>query len=225
MKRIYLGILVVVGLVLAGCGEFAPTPNETPGLPALSAAELGMAELGVQAGGEPVKAANFLDRKLTFGTTDNNLIVNSVLRHSGFIALVEPLTWDNINSPLFQADATWNVVAPLAEGADESCLSLESVNYPEHYLRHSSSQVRLDPTDSATDAATFEADATWCLRTTFGAGVRSDFVFEAFNSPGYYMRRYDTEVRLSRRDDTQTTDDFTSFDRATAWAALAPMSD
>lgn len=229
MKRVYIGILVIASLVLAACGDTAPAPDEVQtDVPALSAADLGIesTELSVQAG-NPVSVANVIGQTVSLGTDGQEGEGSLLLRHFDFLARIEEVTTENIDDALFLSDVTWRFVEPLADGADETCFSLESVNLPEHYLRHSRTRVRLDPVNTSIDAGTFEADATWCARTAFdGSAVEDDIIaIESFNFPGHYMRRFDDRVWLASRDGPLPPDTSSGFDTDTTWNLFAAPFD
>ncbi|SEU38697.1 Lysophospholipase L1 [Stigmatella erecta] len=77
-------------------------------------------------------------------------------------------------------DAEWRVVPGLANA---SALSLESVAFPGHFLRHANGELWLHPNDGS---ALFKADATWWRRP--GQANASLTSFESFNFPGNYLR-------------------------------------
>nr|WP_307082766.1 AbfB domain-containing protein [Streptomyces canus] len=65
-------------------------------------------------------------------------------------------------------------------------VSLESVNFPGHYLRHKNFEVWLEKSDGTT---TFKNDASFTQRADLSdtaAGVS----FESYNYPGRYIRHH-----------------------------------
>lgn len=96
------------------------------------------------------------------------------VRHVDFKARIDP-----ISTPLDRADGTFNVVPGLA---NNSCMSLESSNFPGYFLRHQGYQIYLHKADGT---ELFAADATFCQRPG-RAGAGSSL--EALNLPGYYLR-------------------------------------
>ncbi|MEU4623311.1 AbfB domain-containing protein [Actinoplanes sp. NPDC023801] len=84
-------------------------------------------------------------------------------------------------------DQLWRAVTGLAG----SGVSFESVNRPGHYLRHSGTQIRLDPVDGT---AGFRADATF-LR---GAGLADPgwTSLRSYNMPTHHLRHSGYVLRL-----------------------------
>ncbi|GAA2967053.1 family 43 glycosylhydrolase [Streptomyces enissocaesilis] len=79
-------------------------------------------------------------------------------------------------------DAQWKVVPGLA---DPSAVSLESVNFPGHHLRHRNGEIWMDP---FADTAQYKADATWHRRP--GLADPSLVSFESYNFPDRYLRHH-----------------------------------
>jgi hypothetical protein len=137
---------------------------------------------------------------------------NRYLRHANSLAATEVV--DAGSTPLLKNDATWTVRRGLA---DSGCYSFESVNFPERYLRHAASRVRMDPDDGS---PLFAQDATWCARPGLqGGGV----TLESINFPGSYLRHYDSQVWSANgtggtwnRPQTLTAD--STWNLATPWA-------
>ncbi|MBL1285430.1 family 43 glycosylhydrolase [Streptomyces sp. NPDC057067] len=88
------------------------------------------------------------------------------------------------------ADMQWKVVPGLA---DPSAVSLESVNFPGHFLRQRDGEVW---SEARTDDAGFLADATW--RRVPGLSDRSLTSFESISSPGRYLRHRDALLYAER---------------------------
>ncbi|MFI9011059.1 glycoside hydrolase family 43 protein [Actinosynnema sp. NPDC053489] len=125
----------------------------------------------VPSGNRSLRSANFPDR---------------YVRHRDDLAYVEP-----IGTATDRADATFTVVAGLANGA---CHSFQSVNHPGSYLRHNNMRLVLNGNDGS---AVFRADATFCGRAGLAGGGTTSF--ESFNFPGRYLRHYNYEMRLDQR--------------------------
>ncbi|KOX24020.1 arabinofuranosidase [Saccharothrix sp. NRRL B-16348] len=125
----------------------------------------------VPTGRRSLRSANFPDR---------------YLRHRDNLARVDP-----IGTATDRADATFSVVAGLANG---NCYSFQSVNYPGYYLRHNNMRLALHNNDGS---AVFRADATFCGRAGLAGGGTTSF--ESFNFPGRYLRHYAYEMRLDLR--------------------------
>lgn len=96
------------------------------------------------------------------------------IRHRSYRGEVTP-----VGTPLDRQDATFRMVAGLA---DSDWVSLESVNYPGHYLRHQNFEFYLH---QASDDQLFKEDATF--RIVPGM-AHADFVtLESYNHPGHYI--------------------------------------
>lgn len=98
-------------------------------------------------------------------------------------------------------DAQFRLVAGLA---DVGCVSFQSVNFPNSYLRHRNGEIWLDANDGS---SLFKADASWIQRP--GLADSSWVSFESYNYPGNYIRHrdfllYNTAIStdLDRRDAT-----------------------
>lgn len=122
--------------------------------------------------------ASYSFRTVTPSVTDR------YIRHSdnlGYTAVVS-----SGSAEALKKDASWRVVTGLG---DSNCVSLESVNFPGKFLRHSNYRLRTDTNDNST---TFAADATFCPRPALdgGGGVS----LESKNFPGYYIRHRSSEI-------------------------------
>ncbi|HEX6344256.1 AbfB domain-containing protein [Umezawaea sp.] len=113
---------------------------------------------------------------------------------------------------LLKADATWRVVPGLAGG----CHSLESRNFPGHYLRHQNSRVRISADDGT---ALMRADATWCGRSA-PTGVR----LSAWNLPGSYLRHVNSELWLATPGGSSAWDTAANLVPDLGWSLDAPWT-
>ncbi|RKN51302.1 1,4-beta-xylanase [Micromonospora endolithica] len=105
------------------------------------------------------------------------------VRHADYDARIDA----NV-SPL--ADSQWRIVPGLA-GDSGGNVSLESVNYPGHFLRHYNYDFVLAENDNS---ATFRADATFTRVP--GLADASAVSFRSYNFPDRYLRHYDYLLRL-----------------------------
>ena len=107
------------------------------------------------------------------------------LRHQGNIAKMS-----NITSVLDHMDSSFVMKEGLA---DSHCVSFESLNYPEHYLRHSGSKIILSKDDQT---ELLKLDATFCIRS----GIKSSNgeSFESFNYRNYYIHNDGTELSIKQ---------------------------
>ncbi|MGD2152204.1 MAG: AbfB domain-containing protein [Gemmatimonadales bacterium] len=96
------------------------------------------------------------------------------IRHRSFRGEVTP-----VGSALDRQDATFRMVPGLA---DSDWVSLESVNYPGHYLRHQNFEFHLQ---QASDDQLFKEDATF--RIVPGLANADYVTLESYNYPGHYI--------------------------------------
>ncbi|MEV4759687.1 AbfB domain-containing protein [Micromonospora sp. NPDC049559] len=146
-------------------------------------------------------------RVTTPGYTDRSL------RHQDGLARTDVI---NASSPeLARQDASFVVRPGLAES---SCYSLESTNYPGHYLRHRDYRLRKDANDGT---AVFAQDATFCaqLPRTGGAGNVS---LESLNFPGYQIRHIRELVYIANPVGGNAWDGGGSYDADATWANVDP---
>ena len=114
---------------------------------------------------------------------------NSYIRHKDYLGIVSL-----INSDLDKQDATFFVVEGLA---DVNCISLQSSNYPNRYLRHKNSLLRLD---SLGDTLLIRKDATFCVKS--GLANPEWVSFESYNYPGSFIRIRDSLLYKEENDGT-----------------------
>lgn len=106
-----------------------------------------------------------------------------LVRHTNTLGMLAPI--DYTSASLARDDASFRFRAGLA---DSNCFSLESKNYPGHYLRHQSQRIRLARNDNS---ALFAQDATWCAVP----GLAGDGLsFQSKNFPDHYLRHRGNEL-------------------------------
>ncbi len=130
--------------------------------------------VAVPTGNRSLRSQNFPDR---------------YVRHRNNLGYIEP-----VSAAADRRDATFTVGAGLANG---NCYSLQAVNVPGAYLRHSNHRLTLAGNDGS---AGFRSDATFCGRTGLAGG--GTISLESYNYPGFYVRHYNYELRIDRNDDT-----------------------
>jgi hypothetical protein len=135
-------------------------------------------------------------------------LTNRYLRHQDSLGFTEVV--DAGSPALLKADATFTVRRGLADG---SCYSLESRNFPGHFLRHSSYRIRKDARDGS---PLFDQDATFC--------AQSGLSLEAANLPGYRIRHYYSAVYVAGRDGANPWDTPSTYDADSSWAVVAPWA-
>lgn len=97
---------------------------------------------------------------------------------------------DNPSTSLPPLSSEWRVVPGLA---DDSHISLESVDSPGYYLRHYNGNVIIS---QYADTAIFRSDATWRVRT--GLASADGISLETYNFDDIYMRHYNGNLIISQ---------------------------
>ncbi|QBI56313.1 AbfB domain-containing protein [Streptomonospora litoralis] len=138
---------------------------------------------------------------------------NRYIRHQDSLGFTEVV--DESSSDLLKRDATWRIVPGLA---DDECYSLESLNYPDEYLRHRESRVRREASDGS---ELFREDATWCaVPGLSGSGVS----LRSYNFPDQYLRHYDSELWLAGVGGPEPYETSANFKRDATWAVESPWA-
>ncbi|HJE58860.1 MAG TPA: AbfB domain-containing protein [Nocardiopsis listeri] len=134
------------------------------------------------------------------------------LAHSEGLGVTAPVD----DSEETRADATWRFVPGLA---DDTCVSVESVNFPGEYLRHKESRVHREPSD---DGTLFAQDATWCAVPGLGGEGVS---LRSYNFPDRYLRHYESQLWLSGAggagEDRDTSE---NYDHDVTWSVEDPWT-
>ena len=117
------------------------------------------------------QAFNFLDR---------------FIRHRGFLGYTEPIAGD-----LGRRDATFRIV----NGLNGKCISLESQNHPDHFLRHERFRIKLARRENT---PLVRDDATFCMVS--GLATSTGVSLEAATIPGHFIRHRNSELWLDRSD-------------------------
>lgn len=115
------------------------------------------------------------------------------IRHRNWLGWLEPV---GPTSPsLAKLDAAFTIRRGLG---DATCYSLESKNYPNHFLNYGGARVKLLRRPTATDR-TFDLESTFCARRGLAG---SEVSLEAKAKPGWFVRHRNFEVWLDRFDGT-----------------------
>ncbi len=131
---------------------------------------------------------------------------NDYIRHQNGVAKISAI--NGANPTLDKQDATWIVHPGLSNSA---CLSFESKDYPNGYLRQSSGAVYQQPNDGTTQ---FASDATFCpTRGNNGQGVS---LTSATNS-ALSLRHYNGQVYIASNGGPDAWDNTTSWTDDTSW--------
>ncbi|GAA3719013.1 hypothetical protein GCM10022204_43930 [Microlunatus aurantiacus] len=153
---------------------------------------------GLTPGAMSIQSDNFPDR---------------FLRHRDGVGFI-----DHINSDLGRRDATFIVRRALLqpadpkpagyEGNDQISVSLESVNFPGHYLRHQDFRIKLHQNDGG---LLFRQDASFMFQDGGNPEGNGGFSLEAANLPGHFIRHSNFELWLAKNDGSNL------FARDAAW--------
>ncbi len=153
-----------------------------------------------------------LDTPKSFQVTTANL-TDRFMRHQNGLGSTSVVNGNSAAGD--RQDATFRIVRGLASA---DCYSLQSVNFPNHYLRHANDRVRKDAFDNT---ELYKRDATWCARPALsGKGVS----FESFNFPGHYIRHYSSQLWLASGANTGTFDGAGPFIDDVSWLVADPLA-
>ena len=86
--------------------------------------------------------------------------------------------------------------------------SLQSFNYPSHYVRHANALGYISAVGNRSNALT-KNDATW--RVVPGLANGNCVSFESRNYPGYYLRHENARIKLRRGENTSLFRDTATF--------------
>ena len=126
------------------------------------------------------------------------------IRHRNWLGYIEPPTND-----LGRKDATFKIVPGLAD----RCVSFESHNLPNHFLRHEGYRLKLALRQNE---PLFREDATFCVVT--GLADPNGVSFESVNNPGHFIRHRNLELWLDRQDGNEFSKDATFRVKSPAFA-------
>jgi hypothetical protein len=115
------------------------------------------------------------------------------------------------SSDLDRKNSTFRIVNGLAEPG----VSLESLNYPGHYLRHRDFEIWLDKLEGS-DTDLFREDATFQRRP--GLADESCVSFEAYSYKGYFIRHRNFDLYLEKEDTDVFRADATFMVKPPNWA-------
>jgi len=115
-----------------------------------------------------------------------------LVRHHDFLGRIDEFGPDSSRAE--RLDATFTVAKAPARG----CVSLESVNFPGHFLRHRNFVIHLDRAD---DSELFRQDSAFC-QVDLGSGV---IALRSLNFPDRYITAHRSALRLSDVDPATAT--------------------
>ncbi|WP_214104513.1 alpha-L-arabinofuranosidase B [Acrocarpospora catenulata] len=135
------------------------------------------------------------------------------IRHQNDNAITSVIT--SSSSSLDKNDATWIVRSGLA---GSSCVSFESRNYPNSFLRHRNYQLYRQANDGT---ALFASDATFCPQTGLNGQGAS---FASYNFPTRFLRHYNNTVYIAGNGGSNTFDSATSWADDVSWVVSQPWA-
>ena len=131
---------------------------------------------------------------------------NDFIRHQNGVAVISVINAGN--SSLDKQDATWTVRPGLATS---SCLSFESKNFPNGYLRQQAGAVYQQQNDGT---GQFASDATFCPTTgKNGRGVS----LASYGNSALYLRHYNGHVYAASNGGPDAWDATTSWTDDVSW--------
>jgi hypothetical protein len=138
---------------------------------------------------------------LSFAQGSGNAI--KYMRHAGFQLWLHPPDNPPVPGALMQKDSTFNIVP--ANNGNSTMVSFQSVNYPDHYIRHSNS-IANPITNSivylqANSGGTFVDDSSFIVGPAVN-GNSKQISIQASNFPGYYLTVVGTPVNLVSQSDS-----------------------
>ena len=127
------------------------------------------------------------------------------MRHRDSLGFITPVSGD-----LDRHDATFVVRkallepsdprAPGFDGAHEISVSLESVNFPGHFLRHQDFRLKLHHYDGD---LLFRQDASFMFQDGNDVAGNAGFSLESVNFPGHFVRHSNFELWLAENDGSE----------------------
>lgn len=131
---------------------------------------------------------------------------NDYIRHQNGVAVISAINGGN--SLLDKQDATWKVRVGLA---NSSCLSFESKNFPNGYLRQQAGTVYQQQNDGT---GQFASDATFCPAPgKSGRGVS----LASYGNPALFLRHYNGHVYVASNGGPDPWDATTSWPDDVSW--------
>jgi hypothetical protein len=131
---------------------------------------------------------------------------NNFVRHQNGVAVLSPINGGN--SALDKQDATWTVHAGLANSA---CLSFESKNFPNGYLRQQAGAIYQQQNDNT---GQFASDATFCPTPGRSGHAIS---LASYANPALFLRHYNGHLYIASNGGPDPWDTTTSWSDDTTW--------
>jgi hypothetical protein len=132
-----------------------------------------------------------IGKRISFSPASN---LSTFARHAGF----DMWTHFNDGSPLFRADSSFKVVAPLA--GTPGAVSFEAVNFPGYYIAHMNYRIHIFPANrdwTSSDKNYKRRDAEWFV-TPAKNGNSGQVSFENKNFPNHYITKNGDQLWLTQ---------------------------
>lgn len=139
---------------------------------------------------------------LSFAQGSGNSI--KYMRHAGFQLWLHPTDNGPVPSALMQKDSTFNIIP--ANNGDSTMVSFQSVNYPDHYIRHSNFIAYLQ----TNSGGPFTMDSSFKVGPAVN-GNPKQISIQASNFPGYYLTAVGQQVNLVSQTDSSFSADGASW--------------
>merc|ERR1719356_1383926 len=125
------------------------------------------------------------------------------MRHAGFVMWNHPIA-----DQIAKLDSSFYVRPGLASSNSE-WISLESKNYPAHYVRHKGYRVQISRYDGS---SLFRSDATWRVTSPLDEHSAGHISLESFNQRNHFIRHRGYQLWLDTSLWNPSTSGITSFD-------------
>merc|ERR1719461_2558067 len=117
------------------------------------------------------------------------------MKHGGWVMWIGKYQ----DTEIYRQDSSFVVRKRLVTSEPADCFSIESENYPDHYVRHAGYRMRISKFE---DSDGFKQDATWCVKSAPNA--QDAVVFNSVNYRNHYARHRNYQMWM----DEKWTDDF-----------------
>lgn len=141
---------------------------------------------------------------------------NHYARHCNYTLQINPNT---DKSDLYLKDSTFKLTMPAISG-DGNFVSLESVNFPNYYVRHCGFRIRIDPRQ---ETQLYKDDASFKMVAALN-GRQGYISFESRNYPGRFIRHRNFQLWLDPYSNAQLYKDDASFLMEAAPQSLVPQT-
>jgi hypothetical protein len=129
---------------------------------------------------------------LSFSQGSGNTI--TYMRHASFQLWLHPTDNGPVPGDMMKNDSTFLIVP--ARSGDPAMVSFQSVNYPDHYIRHSNFIAYLQPDTGGP----FSMDSSFKIGPSVNGNAKQISI-QASNFPGYYLTAVGTQVNMVSQSD------------------------